>query len=154
MDVSSCLGATIDSDHFFSIDHLRTRVSNVKKVTGKRTSKYIVSKLISSEVAKQYRQQIEEKLNRTTLNEQDNGEKLWKRCKTVINSMAEEVLGIMEMANKGTWFDAECQPATVDKNKEFKKMQEGHGTRSLIEEYKDKRRKGKPIHKRKKKKNG
>jgi len=37
------------------------------------------------------------------------------------------------------------------KNKAFKKMQQGYGTRSLIEEYLEKRRKEKPIHKRKKK---
>jgi len=40
---------------------------------------------------------------------------LWERCKTVINSVGEEVLGIMEPANKGTWFDYECQAATDDK---------------------------------------
>jgi len=28
---------------------------------------------------------------------------LWERCKTVINSMAEDVLGIMEPAKKGIW---------------------------------------------------
>ena len=64
--------------------------------------------------------------------------------------MAEEVLGIMELVNKGMWFDAECQAATEDKNKAFK-MQQGYGTRSLIEEYQEKSRKEKPIHKRKKK---
>ena len=37
--------------------------------------------------------------------------------------MAEEVLGIMELVNKRTWFDAEYQAATDDKNKAFKKMQ-------------------------------
>jgi hypothetical protein len=63
--------------------------------------------------------------------------------------VGEEVLGIMELANKGTWFDNECQAATQDKNKAFKKMQQGYGTRSLIE--KDKRRKEKTIHRRKKK---
>ena len=57
--------------------------------------------------------------------------------------MAEEVPGIMELANKGTWFDGECQATTDDKNKAFKKMQQGYGTRSLIEEYKDKRQKEK-----------
>ena len=103
MDVRSCLGADIDSNHYLSIACVRARISNVKKVTGIRTSKYNVSKLTSSEVAKQYRQQMEEKLNHITLNEQDNEEKLWKRCKKIINSMAEEVLGIMELANKGMW---------------------------------------------------
>ena len=49
----------------------------------------------------------------------------------------------MELANKGTWFDGECQATTDDKNKAFKKMQQGYGTRSLIEEYKDKRQKEK-----------
>ena len=92
-----------------------------------------------------------EKLNYTTLTEQDTGEKLWERCKTIANSMAEEVLGIMEPVNKGTWFDGECQAATEDKNKAYRKMQQGYGTRSLIEEYKKKRRKEKTIHTRKKK---
>jgi len=53
-------------------------------------------------VAEQYRQQIDEKLNHITLTDQDNGEKLWKTCKTVINSVVEEVLSTMEPANKGT----------------------------------------------------
>ena len=62
-----------------------------------------------------YRQQIEEKLHHITLTERDNGEKLRERCKTVINSVAVEVLGIMEPANKGMWFHDECQAATEDK---------------------------------------
>jgi hypothetical protein len=43
--------------------------------------------------------------------------------------MAEEVLGIMEPANKGMWFDDECQSATEDRNKSCRKMQQGYGTR-------------------------
>jgi len=62
------------------------------------------------------------------------------RCKTVLNSMAEEVLGLMEPAHEGTWFDAECQVATEDKNEAYRKMQQGYGTRSLIEEYKEKKK--------------
>jgi len=54
-------------------------------------------------VAEQQRLQIEEELSHMTLTEQNNGEKLWERCKIVINSMAEEVLGIMESAKKGIW---------------------------------------------------
>ena len=58
-------------------------------------------------MAEQYRQQTEEKLNHITLTEQDNGEELWERCKTIINSIPEEMLGIMEPANRGMWFDDE-----------------------------------------------
>ena len=75
--------------------HLKVLISNVKKVTGIRTSKYNVYQLTSSEVAQQYRQKTEESLNYITLTEKDNGEKLWERCKTIINSMTDEVLGIM-----------------------------------------------------------
>jgi hypothetical protein len=39
-----------------------------------------------------YRQQIEERLTHITHTEQDNGEELWERCKTIINSVAEDVL--------------------------------------------------------------
>jgi hypothetical protein len=58
--------------------------------------------------------------------EQDSGEELWERCKTIINSVAEDVLGIMEPADIGTWFDDECQAATEDKNKAYRKMQQGY----------------------------
>jgi hypothetical protein len=44
--------------------------------------------------------------------------------------MVEEVLGIMELVNKGTWFDAECQAVTEDRNKAYWKVQQGYGTRS------------------------
>jgi hypothetical protein len=57
--------------------------------------------------------------------------------------VAEEVLGIMELANRGVWFDAECQAASEDKNKAYRKMQQGSNTRNLMEEYKEKRRKEK-----------
>jgi hypothetical protein len=99
-------------------------------------------------VAEQYRQRIEEMKNHSKLTEQYKGEELWERCKT-INTVAEEVLGIMEPAKKGTWFDDECQAATENRNKAYRKIQQGYGTRSFIEE---KRRKEKTIHKRKKKK--
>jgi len=80
-----------------------------------------VSEVTSSLVA-EYRQQIERKQNHITLTEQDNGEKLCERRKKSINSVAEEIPGIMELVNKGTWFDGECQAATDDKNKALKKM--------------------------------
>jgi hypothetical protein len=74
------------SSHYLVIAHLRARISNVKKVTGIRTSKYsyIVSKLTSSEVAEQYRQQIEEKRNRITLTEQDNGKNCGRDVKQAL----------------------------------------------------------------------
>lgn len=102
-------------------------------------------------MAEQSRQQVEEKLNHTTLSEQDNEETLWKGCKIIINFVAEEVLGIMGPAHQGMWFDDERQATTEDKNKAYRKMQQGYGTRGLIEEYNEKRSKEKTIHKRKKK---
>jgi len=57
----------------------------------------------------------------------------------------------MEPANKGTWFDYECQAAIEDKNKACRNMQQGYGTRSLTEEYKEHRREVKINHKRKEK---
>jgi hypothetical protein len=40
----------------------------------------------------------------------------------------------MEPANRGTYFDDECQAPTEDKNKAYRKMQQRYGTRSLIQE--------------------
>jgi hypothetical protein len=57
----------------------------------------------------------------------------------------------MEPANKGIWLDDECQAAIENKNKAYRKMKRGYGTKSLIEEYEEKRIKENTIHKRKKK---
>jgi len=69
MDVRSYQGSSIDSDHHLVIACQSAQISNVKQVTGIRTSKYSVSKLTSAEVVEQYRQQIDEKLNHITLTE-------------------------------------------------------------------------------------
>ena len=58
-------------------------------------------------MAEQHRLQKEEEISHITLTEQNSGEKLWERCKTIINSMAEKVLGIMQPENKGIWVDVE-----------------------------------------------
>jgi hypothetical protein len=84
MDIRSYRGSNIDSEHYLVIACLRAQISNVKQVTGIRTSKYSVSKLTSTEVAEQYRQQIVENVNHITRTEQDNGEELWERDKTVL----------------------------------------------------------------------
>jgi hypothetical protein len=72
MDVRSYRGANTDLDHYLVIACQKARISNVKQVTGIRTRKHNVSKLTFTEVAEQYRQQTEEKLNHITLTEQDN----------------------------------------------------------------------------------
>jgi len=74
MGVRSYRGANIDSDHYLVTVRLRARISNVKQVTGIRTSKYNVSIPTYSEEAEKYRQQIEENLNHITLTGLDNGE--------------------------------------------------------------------------------
>ena len=43
------------------------------------------------------------------------------------------------------WYDDKCQAAIQDKNKACRNMQQGYGNRSLIEEYKEKRRKEKQF---------
>jgi hypothetical protein len=66
---------------------------------------------------------------------------LWKRCKTIIDSIAENVLGIMEPIDIGTWFDNECQAATADKNKAYRKMQQGYQNLNRRVQRKEKKRK-------------
>jgi hypothetical protein len=117
----------------------------MKHVTGFRTGKYNVPKLASYEVEEQYRQQIEE-ICYITFTEHDNGENCGRDVTTTINSVAEGVVGIMGPVHKGTWFDGECQAATGDKHKAYRKVQQGYDTRNVTEEYKEKRRKERAIH--------
>ena len=75
------------------------------------------------------------------------------RCKTIINSIAEEVLGIVEPANRGTWFDDECQAATEDKKQSIQEDTTRIRCQKLIRrvQRKEKKRKKQFIKERKKK---
>lgn len=55
MDVRSHRYANVDSDHFLTVSHIQARISNVKKVPGKKPEKYDYEKMMIPEKQEEYK---------------------------------------------------------------------------------------------------
>jgi hypothetical protein len=74
----------------------------------------------------------------------------WHEYKTTITTVAERILGEMDKRRRSDWFDEECQVVTDEKNEAYKRMLQRSGTRGSTEEYRNKRREEKKVHRKKK----
>lgn len=68
----------------------------------------------------------------------------------VINT-ADEVIGKEERIIRNGWFDEECTETAKNKNEAYSKWIQRHKTRGAEEQYKEMRKIGKGIHRKKKK---
>jgi hypothetical protein len=59
-------------------------------------------------------------------------------------------LNRIERVTYKDWFDAECEQATISKNKAYKRMQQINHTQKTVEEYRTARREEYRVHKQKK----
>ena len=89
-----------------------------------------------------------ENKNLTSVNE----DICWETCKEVFIVSADEVLKEEKREIRNCWFDEECSEITQEKNEVYKEMIQKHYTRTVVEKYKQARRKEKSIHKKKKRK--
>jgi hypothetical protein len=71
--------------------------------------------------------------------------------KNAITQTAGTILNRIERVTYKDWFDAECEQATISKNKAYNRMQHRNHTRKAVEEYRTARREEKGVHKQKKK---
>lgn len=150
MDVRSYRGANVDSDHYLLATKIRARIANTKKDAYKRKEKINIELLTSNKHAQLYEREVTDHLKTGNLITEHNVEKLWTQFKTALSTAAENSLGKSKPKKRKDWFDDECQTATDTKNKAYKAMLQRHNTRIATEEYKEKRRQEKRIHKAKK----
>ncbi|XP_058456421.1 craniofacial development protein 2-like [Malaya genurostris] len=105
IDVRTCRGANIDSDHYLVMVKLRPKLSVVNNVRYRRPPRYNLDRLRDTEVATAYARHLEaallaeEELNDAPL------EDCWTRTKTAISNAAESVLGYVPRSRRN-----ECTP--------------------------------------------
>lgn len=73
----------------------------------------------------------------------------WNRVKREMRSGLEETVGLERHTGREKWYDEESAEATRARNKAYKRMQT-RKTRATTEEYQEKRRAEKRIHRAKK----
>jgi hypothetical protein len=70
--------------------------------------------------------------------------------KSAITTATEETTTEMDKVKTNDGFDEECEVTSREKNKAYLLMLQGVGTRQSTEEYQNKRRKEKKVHRKKK----
>jgi hypothetical protein len=83
-----------------------------------------------------------EKLNEYLAKHDDNDDtkETWMILKNAIMQTADTILNRMKRVTYTDWFDAECEQATISKNKAYKRMQKRSYTRKAVEEYRTARK--------------
>ncbi|PNF20250.1 hypothetical protein B7P43_G15723 [Cryptotermes secundus] len=148
MDVRSYRGANTDSDHYLLISEIRSRISNARKIHGSQAKKLNCGKLVEQGVATRYTGLIGECL--AGLSDSEDVSEAWRGLRDVIINAAGAVLGRLERIKYKNWFAGECEQVTHQKNQAYKRMQQRNHTRGGVEEYREARRKGTGLHKKKK----
>ena len=77
-------------------------------------------KLKSPETSSAYREKLNEYLERHVDNDDIN--EAWILFKNTITQTAGTILNKIERITYKDWFDAECEQATISKNKAYKRM--------------------------------
>jgi len=149
MDVWTFRGANIDSDHYLLISKIRSRISNARKTYGYDARKFNSEKLKSPETSSAYREELNEYLASHV--DDDDINEVWMLLKNAIMQTADTILNRIERVTYRNWCDAECEQATISKNKAYKRVQQKNHTWKAVEEYRTARSKEKRVHKQKKK---
>jgi hypothetical protein len=88
----------------------------------------------------QFKDKINEAIENTQLNSENRSiEEKWQRCKTVMVTAAEQVLGIEKKRKRNEWYDDECERLVKERNVARIKMLQRR-TRMTVSEYENKRR--------------
>jgi len=93
LDVRSCRGGNVDSDHYLVIARMRARISYIKKIRGERVRKFCISKFQDENTTNMYAERLEESLKQLHCIGGETIQEEWDICKSTIQQVAEEVLG-------------------------------------------------------------
>uniref|UniRef100_A0A8D8YS40 Craniofacial development protein 2 n=1 Tax=Cacopsylla melanoneura TaxID=428564 RepID=A0A8D8YS40_9HEMI len=153
IDVRSCRGPNVDSDHYLVKAVLRNRITNAPRTTRSNTKKWdtpIMKK--DPEKVKEYQQTIERRLE-DIIKEDCNVETIdeeWDKIEKAITEAANETIGERQRKRNEEWFDQQCEQAIRKKNEARKQMLQIN-TRRNKERYKALRREANNVCKQKKK---
>jgi hypothetical protein len=145
MDVRTFRGANIDSDHYLIISKIRSRISNAKKMYGSYARKFNSEKLKSPETSSAYREKLNGYLAKHADDDDDDINEAWMLLTNAVTQTADIILNRMERVTYKDWFYAECEQATISKNKVYKSMQQRNHTRKAVDEYRTARKEEKRV---------
>lgn len=149
LDVRSCRGPNIDSDHYLIAAKVRTRLCVAKISRQSMQRKLDIEKLQSQRHKDAFSTRLTgqlDQLSSTTLNTKD----MWTYISNAIRTSAVEILGFQRPPTRNPWYDQECREAAAAKDAAYRRTLQAGATRSVVDVYKSRRREEKRLFKRKK----
>ena len=137
LDVKSCRGPNVDSDHYLVKVVFRAKIST-QHTQQKALEKWDVKKLQNEGIKQQYVAKLEEKIIAGMVSEQRDVNGAWGQIRQNVESAAAEILGKRAGRKRNYWFDDECQVALNAKNA-VRLRNLARPTRSGLAEYRSKR---------------
>ena len=122
MDVRTCRGLNIDSDHYLVRVVFRARISAINN-TQPVKRKWAVERLEQTAVKQLYMKAIENRIitDLDDYHRETNINIMWEKLKSCVEVAATEVIG-RGVIVKNEWFDDECRNARDEKNTSRLKM--------------------------------
>jgi hypothetical protein len=111
--------------------------------------KFNSEELKSPETSSAHSGKLNEYLARRVDNDDIN--EVWMLLKNAITQTAGTILNRIERVTYKDWFYAECEQATISKNKAYERVQQRYHTRKAVQEQRTARREEKSVPKQKKK---
>src|ERR1700744_702726 len=138
LDVRSCRGPNIDSDHYLVKIMFRTRIRS-KINRNEVTKKFDVDRLKDVNICRQYVEKLEERITVDMGVQQVSVNDTWNQVKQVVGSVAAETIGWKTGGIRNDWYDEECQLATQAKNNARLKTLKSGAKQTTKFEYRTKR---------------
>jgi sorting nexin-29 len=149
LDVRSCRGPNIDSDHYLVAAKVRARLCVAKISRQDMPRKLDIEKLQSQQHRDAFSARLSGRLGQhppTPINTSD----MWTCISTAINTSAVEILGFQRPPKRNSWYDQECREATAAKNAAYRRTLQAGATRAVVDIYRTRRRNEKRLFRRKK----
>nr|XP_043068191.1 uncharacterized protein LOC122321607 [Drosophila bipectinata] len=150
LDVRSCRGPNIDSDHYLVAAKIRTRLCVAKIARRSALRRLDIGKLQSQQAKNAFSTHVSGLLSRAPSIPEDISD-MWALISHSLRASAEEVLGFQRPLSRNPWYDQECHDATAAKDAAYGRTLQAGATRAIVDVYRSRRRDEKRLFRRKKK---
>ncbi|XP_070138628.1 uncharacterized protein [Drosophila bipectinata] len=150
LDVRSCRGPNIDSDHYLVAAKIRTRLCVAKIARRSALRRLDIGKLQSQQAKNAFSTHVSGLLSRAPSIPEDISD-MWALISHSLRASAEEVLGFQRPLSRNPWYDQECHDATAAKDAAYGRTLQAGATRAIVDVYRSRRRDEKCLFRRKKK---
>ncbi|XP_070137980.1 uncharacterized protein [Drosophila bipectinata] len=147
LDVRSCRGPNIDSDHYLVAAKIRTRLCVAKIARRSALRRLYIGKLQSQQAKNAFSTHVSGLLSRAPSIPEDISD-MWALISHSLRASAEEVLGFQRPLTRNPWYDHD---ATAAKDAAYRRTLQAGATRAIVDVYRSRRRDEKRLFRRKKK---